>query len=66
MSTLNNEYANVEEAAETVFDILKDSIGVNTFFIAKNDGYTVDVLKAFNREKLLLEEGFQMGFNQSY
>ncbi|TWT08071.1 hypothetical protein FQV26_09745 [Planococcus sp. CPCC 101016] len=66
MSTLDIEYANVEEAAETVFNILKDSIGVNTFFIAKNDGYTVDVLKAFNREKLLLEEGFQTEFNQSY
>ncbi|TWT25772.1 hypothetical protein [Planomicrobium sp. CPCC 101110] len=66
MSTLDIEYSNVEEAAETVFHILKDSIGVNTFFIAKNDGYTVDVLKAFNREKLLLEEGFQTEFNQSY
>lgn len=66
MSTLDNGYTNVEEAAETVFDILKDSIGVNTFFIAKNDGCTVDVLKAFNRNKLLLEEGFQTEFSESY
>lgn len=66
MSTPDFEYTNVEEAAETVFEILKDSIGVNTFFIAKNDGHTVDVLKAFNRNKLLLEEGFKLGFKQSY
>ncbi|MFD1032682.1 hypothetical protein [Metaplanococcus flavidus] len=66
MSTLDIENANVEEAAETIFNILKDSIGVNTFFIAKNDGYTVNVLKTFNRTKLLLEEGFQIDFNQSY
>jgi rsbT co-antagonist protein RsbR len=66
MSTLDIEYTNVEEAAETVFNILKDSIGLNTFFIAKNDGCTVDVLKAFNRNKLLLEGGFQTEFKQSY
>jgi rsbT co-antagonist protein RsbR len=63
---LENENKSLKEAADNAFQILKDNIDINTFFIAKNDGCTVDVLKAENREKVLLEEGFQIDFQESY
>ncbi|MFD1019664.1 hypothetical protein [Thalassobacillus hwangdonensis] len=56
----------IEEVAGHVFELLKEKIDLNTFFIASNDGQEVDVVKAFNREEVLLEEGFNIDFQESY
>ncbi|WP_368505117.1 hypothetical protein AB3N04_05570 [Alkalihalophilus sp. As8PL] len=60
------DHKSLNEASEAVFQLLKDSIGINTFFIAKNDGITVDILSVENRNKILLEKGFQIDFQDSY
>ncbi|MBY6037638.1 hypothetical protein KUV80_13290 [Fictibacillus nanhaiensis] len=60
------ETKSLNEASESVFQLLKQSININTFFIAKNDGIKVDVLNVENTEKILLEEGFQIDFQESY
>ncbi|WP_100372358.1 hypothetical protein [Bacillus sp. FJAT-45037] len=60
------DHRSLNEASEAVFQLLKESIGINTFFIAKNDGKTVDVLSVENQDKTLLEKGFQIDFQESY
>jgi hypothetical protein len=62
----NQEHKSLHEASEAVFQVLKESIDIKTFFIAKNDGKTVDVLTVTNRDKVLLESGFQIDFQESY
>lgn len=56
----------IEEASAHVFNLLRRQIPINTFFIATNDGHTVDVVKAMNQEYMLLEEGFTIDFQESY
>ncbi|MDV2682770.1 hypothetical protein RYX56_00125 [Alkalihalophilus lindianensis] len=60
------DHKSLSEASSAVFQLLKESIAINTFFIAKNDGTTVDVLSVENRNKILLEKGFQIDFQESY
>jgi|GEM_PF-2596376 len=57
---------NIEEASYHVFQILSKQIGINTFFIAKNDGHRVDVLKTLNKEYTLLEDGFTIEYQKSF
>ena len=60
------EFPSLEKASINVFKLLKDQIGINTFFIAKNDGVKVDVMKTLNKKELLIEEGFQIDYQDSY
>jgi hypothetical protein len=67
MNTIDQiAHKSLNEASAAVFQLLKESMGINTFFIAKNDGLTVDVLSVENRKKVLLEKGFQIDFQESY
>ncbi|MDC3418241.1 hypothetical protein [Aquibacillus salsiterrae] len=59
-------FRSLEEASHSIFDLLSDFVGINTFFIAKNDGYQVDILEVLNKDYTLLESGFQIEFQQSY
>lgn len=56
----------LEEASSNIFQLMSEFIGINTFFIAKNDGHTVNVLKTLNRDVSLLEDGFTIDFQDSY
>ena len=60
------DFPSLEKASINVFKLLKDQIGINTFFIAKNDGVKVDVMKTLNKKELLIEEGFQIDYDDSY
>lgn len=69
MSTVNvpyQQFQSIEEASTHVFDLLKKAIGLNTFFIASNDGEEVQVLKSLNRDYTLLEEGFNIDYQESF
>lgn len=59
-------FQSLEEASTHIFQLLSEVIGINTFFIAKNDGSSVNVLKTLNRDLPLLEEGFTINFQDSY
>jgi len=56
----------IETVSTHVFDMLKEKVNLNTFFIASNDGKEVDIVKSFNRDEMLLEEGFTIDYQESY
>ncbi|GGD52587.1 sensor histidine kinase [Paenibacillus nasutitermitis] len=57
---------NLYETAGNLMKTASDLIGANTFCIANNDRSTTTVLKAFNREAILLEEGLIVDNEESY
>lgn len=59
-------FENFEEAASHIIDVLKSLIRAETIFIATNDGVTNKILKAFNRSKILVEEGASLPYKQAY
>ncbi|MCU6795506.1 hypothetical protein OB236_25670 [Paenibacillus sp. WQ 127069] len=57
---------NLYKSAEQVMQIASEMINANTFCIAINDRLTTTVLKTFNREVTMLEEGLIVDNEQSY
>lgn len=57
---------NLYKSAEQVMQIASKMINANTFCIAINDSLTTTVLKTFNREVTMLEEGLIVDNEQSY
>ncbi|RXT03832.1 hypothetical protein [Ammoniphilus sp. CFH 90114] len=64
MNTSNHE--SLEKAAESILTLISKFIGVNTFLVATNDTETSYIMKAFNREKPLIEEGASLPFAEAY
>ena len=59
-------YTSIEEASHDVLEVISKFVGVNTFFIAKNDKTDVNIISSFNRENLILESGFETLYRDSY
>jgi diguanylate cyclase (GGDEF)-like protein len=60
------QYRSIQEAADYIINLLKEFTGVNTIYIATNDGVTNTILKAFNRQEHLVEEGTCLPLLQDY
>ncbi|WP_424768946.1 sensor domain-containing diguanylate cyclase [Paenibacillus sp. sgz302251] len=54
---MNKETQTLVEASDYVLNVMRNFIGTNTLFIAKNDGVHNHILKVFNRSEVLLTEG---------
>nr|WP_145404523.1 histidine kinase dimerization/phospho-acceptor domain-containing protein [Paenibacillus xylanexedens] len=59
-------YKSIEEAAAHIVDVLSGILGVNTIFVATNDGVTNVILEAFNRKEKLVVKGTALPFMESY
>ncbi|PZT55223.1 hybrid sensor histidine kinase/response regulator [Paenibacillus silvae] len=59
-------YKSIEEAAAHIVDVLSGILGVNTIFVATNDGVTNVILEAFNRKEQLVVKGTALPFMESY
>ena len=55
-----------DEAAAYILQLLSKQIGINSLFIAKNDGITNHIIKVRNVDKKLIEEGSSMPLPHSF
>ncbi|WP_052728379.1 sensor domain-containing phosphodiesterase [Domibacillus tundrae] len=58
-------YANLDSVAEEVLYLLSKTINANTIFLASNDQIDNFIIKSFNREEILVEEGARMPFQDT-
>lgn len=61
-----SQFRNVNEAAEYIIDVLKEFIPDNTIFIATNDDVQNTIIKAYNRDEKLVQEGDYLPLVESY
>lgn len=54
------------EAAHQAFELLSHSIGVRTFFVGKTTDVTFSVVKLFNKNGCIVEEGVSVPIEESY
>ncbi|MGG1685968.1 hypothetical protein [Pseudalkalibacillus sp. NRS-1564] len=59
-------YTSIEDASQDVLEVISKFVGVNTFFVAKNDKTDVDIISSFNRDEIILESGFETLYRDSY
>lgn len=59
-------YKELELAAINVLRRLSQFIDINTVFIAKNDKKKVEIMHSYNREYVMIEEGLETDFSESY
>jgi hypothetical protein len=59
-------YTSIEDASRDVLEVISKFVGVNTFFIAKNDKTDVDIISSFNRDEIILESGFETLYRDSF
>lgn len=59
-------FRSFDEAATYILQLLSKQIGINSLFIAKNDGETNHIMKVRNAGKELVEEGSSMPLPQSF
>ncbi|MDQ0207842.1 STAS domain-containing protein [Alkalicoccobacillus murimartini] len=59
-------FSDFEEVAAQVLLLLSHHINVNTLFIAKNDLQTNRIVQAINRDRILLNEGDEIDYNQTF
>lgn len=59
-------YTSIEDASKDVLEVISKFVGVNTFFIAKNNKTDVDIISSFNRDDIILETGFETLYRDSY
>ena len=59
-------FSDFDEAAAYILQLLSKQIGINSLFIAKNDGQTNHIVKVHNTNRKLVEEGSSMPLPQSY
>ncbi|WP_372869482.1 GAF domain-containing protein [Planomicrobium okeanokoites] len=62
----SRQFKNFSEAADQVLKMLSGQMNINTLFIAKNDGETNTITKAFNRREQLVEEGSEAPLKQTF
>lgn len=62
----SRQFENFDEAANQVLKMLSGRMNINTLFIAKNDGETNTITKAFNRDEELVKEGSESPLNQTF
>ncbi|WP_240687996.1 hypothetical protein [Pseudalkalibacillus hwajinpoensis] len=59
-------YASIEEASSDVLEVISKFVGVNTFFVAKNDQKDVDIVSSFNRNEVILDSDFETLYRDSF
>lgn len=59
-------YQNVGDAADHIIKIIGGLIHINTIFIASNDGLNNVIMRAYNRDEHLVEEGSVLPLELSY
>ncbi|WP_078411412.1 GAF domain-containing protein [Priestia abyssalis] len=59
-------FKNFEEAAESILHMMGKFIDINTFFIAKNDTHTNEIVKVLNKDDALLEPGDTLPFKETF
>ena len=59
-------FQNFDDAAEHILQMLSKQIGINTLFIAKNDGHTNEIVKTFNSEKELVKKGNSLPLTNTF
>ncbi|TWT04409.1 STAS domain-containing protein [Planococcus sp. CPCC 101016] len=59
-------FSDFDEAAAYILQLLSKQIGINSLFIAKNDGQTNHIIKVHNSGKELVKEGSSMPLPQSF
>ncbi|MBN8209576.1 hypothetical protein JI666_12535 [Bacillus sp. NTK071] len=59
-------YATIEEASNDVLEVMSKFVGVNTFFVAKNDLQDVDIVSSYNRDEIILDSNFETLYRDSY
>ncbi|MDR6112030.1 signal transduction histidine kinase [Paenibacillus sp. SORGH_AS338] len=65
-SISNMLYQNVGDAADHIIKIIGGLIHINTIFIASNDGLNNVIMRAYNRDEHLVEEGSILPLELSY
>lgn len=65
-SISNMLYQNVGDAADHIIKIIGGLIHINTIFIASNDGLNNVIMRAYNRDEHLVEEGSILPLQLSY
>ncbi|WP_175074458.1 GAF domain-containing protein [Terribacillus sp. AE2B 122] len=58
-------FANFDEAAQGVLNIISEFVKINTLFIAKNDNVHNKIIKVVNQKENLLQEGEKLPFNET-
>ncbi|PZD95343.1 hypothetical protein DNH61_12425 [Paenibacillus sambharensis] len=53
-------------AASNVLAILQETMGLNTIFIAVNDQMINIIIKASNRDEIMIKEGAELAFEETY
>lgn len=62
-----NHFTSFDEAAEYILEMLSKQLEINTLFIAKNDGATNTIVKAYHQsQNELVEEGSESPFQETY
>ncbi|WP_186579412.1 STAS domain-containing protein [Aquibacillus kalidii] len=58
-------FSSFEEASESILHTVGNFIDINTLFIAKNDKTTNKIVKVLNKDKVLVEKGSSLPFEES-
>lgn len=59
-------FQNFDDAAESILHMMSTIVEMNTLFIAKNDTKTNRIVKAVNSTDVLLNEGEELPFKETY
>lgn len=55
----------LDQIIKEILNVLPTIIPLNTFFVATNDTHTNDVIKVYNRDKQLVDEGSEVKFQET-
>ncbi|UOR13459.1 GAF domain-containing protein [Halobacillus amylolyticus] len=61
-----HSFENFDDAATHILHLMSQFIGINTLFIAKNDGATNHILKVYNQADELVTEGSSLPFEDTF
>lgn len=59
-------FRSFDDASKTIILLMSKLIAINTLFIAKNNNCINEMVKVFNRDNVLLEEGDTLPFEETY
>ncbi|MGB3260278.1 STAS domain-containing protein [Paenisporosarcina sp.] len=67
MLTLKGKsFQNFDDAADSILKMISKIVDMNTIFIAKNDKKTNRIVKAVNTKEVLVDEGDELPFKDTY
>jgi hypothetical protein len=63
---LGSDRPSLKNASTDILKLLSRFIGVNTFFVAENDGVNNHFVKVLNQDSVLVEEGGEVLLKEAY